>query len=120
VTRIDIDGQRLRVVVEGLDKVLAFKSTIDVPLAHVKGAGLHPQGRTPSDYRGIRVPGTWVPGVVTAGSFYDGQWLFIDVHHADHAIKIDLDHEHCEALIVEVDDPEAEVSLINAAVSRAN
>jgi hypothetical protein len=108
-----IDGQ-LRVVVEGMDKVLALKSTIEVPLAHVRGASASPDAlREP---HGLRLLGTSVPGVIAAGSFYDGEWLFMDVHNHAQAVKIELDHEHYAALIVEVEDPAATVSTINAAV----
>ena len=109
-----IDGQ-LRVVVEGMDKVLALKSTIEVPLAHVRGASASPDAlREP---HGLRLLGTSVPGVIAAGSFYDGEWLFMDVHNHAQAVKIELDHEHYAALIVEVENPEQIVTAINAAIA---
>ena len=114
MTIVEITDGHLRVVVEGMDKVLALKSTIEVPLAHVRGASLSPDAlREP---RGLRLLGTSVPGVIAAGSFYDGEWLFMDVHNHAQAVKIELDHEHYAALIVEVEDPAATVSTINAAV----
>jgi hypothetical protein len=80
----------------------------------VRGASLSPDAlREP---RGLRLLGTSVPGVIAAGSFYDGEWLFMDVHNHAQAVKIELDHEHYAALIVEVEDPAATVSTINAAV----
>jgi len=41
----------------------------------------------------------------------------LDVHHPEEAVKIDLDHEHYAALIVDVADPVATVAAINAAVA---
>jgi hypothetical protein len=38
------------------------------------------------------------------------------VHNRAQAVKIELDHEHYAALIVEVEDPAATVRTINAAV----
>jgi hypothetical protein len=58
-----------------------------------------------------------LPGVVAAGTFYDGRWWFLDVHRPEVAVKIDLDHEHYAALIVEVADPVATVAAINAAIA---
>jgi hypothetical protein len=66
---------------------------------------------------GLRLGGTSLPGVVAAGTFYDGRWWFLDVHHPEEAVKIDLDHEHYATLIVEVENPVATVAAINAAVA---
>ncbi len=114
MTEVEIGEGHLRIVVEGFDKVLALHSSLDVPLTHVRGASQDPDAlREP---HGIRLMGTSLPGVVAAGSFYDGEWLFMDVHHAENAVKIDLDHEHYRALVVEVADPVATVKAINAAI----
>ena len=66
----------------------------------------------------IRAPGTWIPGVITAGSYYaaDRSWLFIDVHDATKTIRIDLDHEHYAALVIDVAEPSATVAAIEAAL----
>ena len=121
VTSVTIDGSTLRVVIEGIDKVLAFKGSIEIPLDHVTGVALHPDGAQ-ALHALVRAPGTWIPGVVTAGSYYlaDRSWLFIDVHHASTTIRIDLDHEHYAALVIDVADPSATVAAIeHALASRA-
>lgn len=61
--------------------------------------------------------GTNLPGVITAGTFYqDGERVFWDVHHPEKTIVIDLDDERYNELIVEVDDPEEAVKLIQTAL----
>jgi hypothetical protein len=119
VTSVEIDGTRMHVVIEGIDKILAFKGTIDIPLDHVTGVSLHPDG-TRRLHALIRAPGTWIPGVITAGSYYlaDRSWLFIDVHDADKTVRIDLDHEHYAALIIDVVDAAATVTAIEGAMAR--
>ena len=114
MTEIEIAEGRLRVVVEGFDKVLALRSTLDVPLTHVRGASQDPDALR--ERHGLRLGGTSLPGVIAAGTFYDGAWWFLDVHHPEHAVRIDLDHEHYAALIVEVADPAVTVRAINAAI----
>lgn len=114
MTSVEIAGDRLRVVVEGFDKVLALRSSVEIPLAHVRGAEPAPDA---ARAHGLRLVGTSIPGVVTAGSFFDGQWLFFDVHHAERAVKIDIDHAHYAALVVEVEDPAATVALIGDAIA---
>lgn len=117
MTEVEIGDGRLRVVVEGVDKVLALRSTLDVPLTHVRGASQDPAALR--ERHGLRLAGTSLPGVIAAGTFYDGEWWFLDVHHPERAIKIDLDHEHYAALVVEVEDPVATVRAINAALGPA-
>lgn len=63
------------------------------------------------------MPGTNVPGVLTAGTFYqDGKRVFWDVHHPEKTIVIDLHDEEYNELIVEVADPQAAITLIQRAV----
>ena len=115
MTEIEIADGHLRVVVEGFDKVLALKSSVVVPLTHVLGASQDPDALR--ERHGLRLGGTSLPGVVAAGTFFDGRWWFIDVHHPEFAVKIELDHEHYAALIVEVENPDETVAAINAAVA---
>jgi hypothetical protein len=63
------------------------------------------------------MPGTNVPGVITAGTFYhDGKRVFWNVHNPEKTIVIDLHDERYNKLVVEVDDPETAVRLIQTAL----
>jgi hypothetical protein len=63
------------------------------------------------------MPGTNVPGVITAGTFYqDGKRVFWDVHRPEKTIVIDLRDERYGELVVEVDDPDAAVKLVQSAL----
>ncbi len=42
--------------------------------------------------------------------------MFWDVRHPEKTIVVDLNHERYQKLVIEVEDPEAAVSLINNAV----
>jgi hypothetical protein len=109
------DG-KLKLNVEGADKLWAFKGSLEVPLEHI--AGIRADAEIAHGWlHGIRMPGTNLPGVITAGTFYqDGQRVFWDVHNADNAIVIDLRHDKYQELIVEVADPEAAVEQVEAAI----
>jgi hypothetical protein len=115
MARVSIAGDDLIVDVEGLDKLWALKSRLTVPLSNVRGATADPGiVREP---KGVRSPGTHVPGVVVAGSFYaDGERVFWDVHDADKAIVIELGDEKYARLVIEVDDPQGAVDMIETAV----
>ncbi len=92
--------------------MLALKGHLDIPLDHVLGATVDPE--VARGFHGLRLPGTYLPGIITAGTFYDGDWLFFDVRDPERAVQIDLDHEHDRSIIVEVDDPAATVAAIRA------
>lgn len=94
----------------------AFKSSLEIPLAHISGARADPE-MARGWYHGVRMPGTNVPGIITAGTFcQDGNQVFWDVHHPEKTIVIDLHDERYNQLIVEVEDPQAAVGLIQSAL----
>jgi hypothetical protein len=107
---------KLMLHVRGADKLWAFKSSLAIPLVHI--AGVRADAEVARGwYHGIRMPGTSVPGVITAGTFYqDGKRVFWDVHHPEKTIVIDLHDERYNELVVEVDDPDAAVKLIQNAL----
>jgi hypothetical protein len=107
---------KLTLHVRGADKLWSFKSSLEIPLVHIARVRAEPEAAR-GWYHGIRMPGTNVPGVITAGTFYqDGKRVFWDVHHPEKTIVIDLHDERYSELVVEVDDPEAAVRLIQNAL----
>ena len=65
------------------------------------------------------MPGTNIPGVLTAGTFYqDGKRVFWDVHNPGKTVVLDLRDERYNELIVEVADPSAAVAMVKAALPR--
>jgi hypothetical protein len=113
---LSIADGKLTLHVRGADKLWAFKSSLEIPLVHIAAVRADPEAAR-GWYHGIRMPGTSVPGVITAGTFYqDGKRVFWDVHDPDKTIAIDLHDERYNQLIVEVDDPEAAVRLIQNAL----
>lgn len=104
--------------VRGADQLWSFKSTLEIPLAHIAGVRLDPEAAR-GWYHGIKMPGTNLPGVITAGTFYQhGQRVFWDVHHPEKTIVIDLHHDSYNELFVEVNDPQAAVSAIQSALAK--
>jgi hypothetical protein len=121
VTKVEIEDGRLIARIEGLDHVLAFKSELSIPLAHVKGAAVSlpdVRRRWRNPLR-IRLLGSDMPYVVMAGSFVflDGEHAFWDVHDPDRTVVIELDHERFAKLVLEVEDPQATAAAVNAAVA---
>ena len=81
-----------------------------------------PQGYVRNDpdaasgwWHGIKLIGTQLPGVITAGQFYQhGQRVFWDVRNPANSIIIELHDDRYGELIVEVNDPLAAVERIKA------
>ena len=109
---LTIDGSMLVLEVQGLDKLWSLRSRLDIPLVHVKSIRPDP-GAARHWFEGLRLAGTYIPGVLTAGTFYEqGGLVFWDVHNPEHAIAIELSHERYQRLIVEVADPAAAIRMV--------
>lgn len=120
MTNVEVQDDRLIARIQGLDQVLALKSELTIPLAHVKSAKVSPPEvrRRWRNVLRLHVPGTDLPYVVMAGTFVflDGEHAFWDVHDPDRSLVIELDHERFANLVLEVEDPQAIATAVNAAV----
>jgi hypothetical protein len=113
---LSISGDRLVLDVRGADKLWALKSSLEIPLAHVTEIRADP-AIAHGWWRGLRMPGTNLPGVITAGTFYqDGKRIFWDVHRPENTVVIELKDERYNELIVEVADPEGAVKTVKSAL----
>jgi len=113
---LSIAEGKLTLHVRGADKLWAFRSTLEIPLVHIASVRADPEAAR-GWYHGIRMPGTNVPGVITAGTFYqEGKRVFWDVHQPEKTIVIELHDERYNHLVVEVADPEEAVKLIQNAL----
>lgn len=121
MTTITTEGDTLVVTMEGADKLWALKSRLEIPLEHVKGARIDPAFVRHERFQGLKIAGSRVPGILTAGTFrQEGDTVFWDVHNPDKAIVIELAHEHYGRLVVEVENPEAAVAAIGARPAAAS
>ncbi|QDY08099.1 hypothetical protein FJK98_13825 [Micromonospora sp. HM134] len=114
---VRIEGDDLVVEIEGMDRLWSLKSRLVIPLANVRGATADPG--IAAEPKGLRAPGTSLPGVITAGTFHqDGERVFWNIRDGARAVVIELADEHYARLVVEVVDPAATVALIEQAVLR--
>jgi hypothetical protein len=99
-----------------LEKILSLRGTIRVPLADVIGASIDPS--VGSERRGIRVPGTHIPGLYVAGTFrHDDVKTFWNIRRGTNAVVVSLADGDLDRLVIEVDDPHGTVASINAATA---
>ena len=114
VTEVCVTEGKLAIEVQGWDKLWSMTSRLEVPLEHVVNV-------RPADdpVRGLRMLGTCVPGVITAGTFLeDGSRVFWNVHDPAKAIAVDLRDEQYSKLIIEVADPAATIKAFRRTLSR--
>jgi hypothetical protein len=116
MVRAEVIGDTLHLHVEGMDKVWAFKSELSIPLQHITGVRKDEEiGK--KWFHGIKWPGTSLPGVITAGTFYqDGKRVFWDIHHPERAVVISLAHESYNELVIEVENPEEFVASLQGSI----
>src|SRR3954471_20863395 len=67
---IEIKDDSLIIHIHGWDKLLALRSTLTIPLAHVKGAVARPADAQYDKMKGLRVAGGYWPGSFAAGYFW--------------------------------------------------
>jgi hypothetical protein len=117
VADVEITDSAVVVHIRGADRFFALQARLEVPLEHVAGVDVNPPDARGA-WHGLRMGGTNLPGLITAGRFLQqGQWAFWDVHDPDRSIAIRLHDEGYARLVVGVDDPRATAAAIMAAIS---
>lgn len=107
---------RLLVRPVGLVRLWALSTGVDVPLDNVVDVGVSERKGL---LRGFRAPGTYLPGFMTAGTFRSrGEKDLWMVGRADKVLVIELAGERYRHLVVQVEDPEAAVEALRAALRR--
>jgi hypothetical protein len=119
VVDVTIEGDRIRFAVRGWDKLWSMRSELEIPLAHIRAVRQDPE-RARGWWHGLRMPGTNVPGVLTAGTFLQhGGAVFYDVHDPEQTVVLELDHEFYHQLVIEVEHPASVVRTISAALQHS-
>ncbi len=101
---VRVKQDELRVELDGVDTLLAFQGSFRVPLEHIRGATTEapPLERV---YKGIQNIGTHIPGLVAAGTYYTAEGrIFWDARIGQELVRIDLEDERYDELILGVAD----------------
>ncbi len=113
MTEVSISENKLIIEVKGWHKLWAFKSRLEVPIENLIGA----RPATSERVKGFRVPGTYIPWVITAGTYYGKEGrVFWDVCNLNHAIAIDLRENRYSKFVIEVQKPDQTLTLIRQAI----
>ena len=118
MVNVSVDGARAIFSVEGMHKLWAMRSQVDIPLAHITGAEVN-HDQVGNWWHGFKLIGTDMPGLFAMGTFYyHGELVFWDVIDPRRTVIVSLEHERYKKLIIEVDDPEATAAMLRAAAGR--
>lgn len=102
--------------VKGFHKIWALKSSIKVKRANILFA--HTYVDLFGYWKGLRMPGTSIPGVITAGTFIlSGDNYFWDVCNTKRSIMVTLKDENYKMLIVEVENVEESLEKLKSKVA---
>ncbi|MDH5235261.1 MAG: hypothetical protein OEW77_09900 [Gemmatimonadota bacterium] len=117
---ITVVGDALDIEVVGRHKLWALKSSLRVPLSDVRDVRHDPE-RANRFIPGIKFPGTHIPYVYTAGTYYQSDFRpdFWSVRNPEQAVVIQCSPEAAyDEIIVEVENAEETVARIRAALPR--
>ena len=83
---------------------MQFHTPFAVPLAHIQTVSLT---EPPSSWKDLKLPGTLVPGVIKAGTYYSDRGReFWYVTQSGHSLTLELQDEFYQRIILSLDDPQ--------------
>lgn len=115
--RLELTDRELVVHLTAWESFWSLRRSFRIPLAHVRGATEDKGfgGRA----LGLRIPGTYFPGLIAAGTFIKGgDKQFVYTTRKLQTIVIELAGNDWTRLVIGVRDARAEAARINAAVAR--
>jgi len=114
--RLSIENSRLRVELSILEKILSFRGSFEVPLEDVE---MVTSGKPKGTWAEIRVPGTFIPWVIKAGTYFtrNGKEFWYVTRSHRNFLTIHLKRGFYKRIILGLDASEYWVRRITASVS---
>jgi len=117
VASFEISGSNLRLALSTVEKLEGFHGDVVVALGAVSAVRVVETAW--SELRGIRAPGTGLPGVIAVGTRRGGFGKdFAAVHGRGPAVVVELEGDAFQRLVATVDDAEGTASMIRIAARR--
>lgn len=108
---VELTTETLIVTPVGMTKIAALKDAVRVPKAHVVGATI--DAGILNESKGLRMPGTVIPGY-WAGTFRKaGEATFFNIKQASEPVVIQLKDDNYARLVIGVAAPREIVNRIN-------
>jgi hypothetical protein len=117
MAELRIEGEELVVELSELERLGAFHGDIRTPLTSVREVRVAEDPRP--ELRGMRAPGTGIPGVIALGSRRGEGHDFAAVYHNRPAVVVELEDAEFDRLVITVPDPQATAAAVRAAAGIA-
>jgi hypothetical protein len=118
MAHFEVDGDRLVLRLTAAEHLESIHGDLEMPRDSVTSA--RATDDVWSELRGIRAPGTGIPGVVAVGTRRGGFGKdFAVVHGKGPGVVVELREQAFQRIVITVPDPEAEVARITAGRSGA-
>ena len=100
---LSLDSSFLTVTLQPMEKIWAMRGDFRIPVAHVKSAWV---GMPKPSWRELRVPGSFVPGLIKAGRYLTprGKEFWYISRRKRHAVTIELTGEKFDRLVLGFED----------------
>ncbi len=97
-----IDHDRLRIDLNTWERILAFffNQTLEIPLNHIQQATT---GKPETDWKEVRLPGTFLPGVIKAGTYYTSQGREFWYVSREECLTLELKDEFYKKIVLTID-----------------
>ena len=112
--QITVTDSELLVDLSKLEEFASLTKSLSIPRSDITSARIDPEILK---HLGFRAPGTGLPGVIAAGTFYkQGDRQFVYWHKGETPIVVELTHEKYDRLIIGLEPATAEsvVDQLNA------
>jgi hypothetical protein len=107
---IAVEKDILRIKLSILEKILTFHRSFEIPISQILEISTE---LLPSTWKEVRAPGTAIPGLTKAGTYYTSRgkefWM---LRKKDNPIRIELSNNKLKRLILGVDNYEKREFLI--------
>lgn len=113
MAELRVNGTELVVALSELERLGAFRGDIRVPLTAVRAVRVADEPRP--ELRGVRAPGTGIPGIIALGARRGEGHDFAAVYHDRPAVVVELEGATFDRLVISVDNPDATAAAIRAA-----
>jgi hypothetical protein len=112
VVSITSEGENIVIKILGWHQLWAFKKELSIKKANI--TAIYQNEEEIKWVRGLRIPGTHLPFVITAGTYYPfkGGTEFWDVCNKKNAIIITLENDKYTRIVVEVEDPQETMKML--------
>lgn len=108
---VSTDEANFIFTIKGFHKIWALKSKIIVPKQNVVSA-IQNIEKIPF-WKGIRMPGTEIPWLFAAGTFYNNGRHFWDVYRKKNTIIVTIKDHYYQKLFIEVQNPTEVLQILN-------